>query len=88
MMLRDEIFPEEQWDEAFEEYRELMFENFEFINKNRLDFMKDVSCSPRFKLERILEILDFFLLEEDYEKCSKLKQIKEALDIQILFLEY
>jgi hypothetical protein len=84
-MLRDEIFPEESWDDSFLDYREMMFENYEYISKYRVEFIKDDSISTSFKLERITEILDFFLLEEDYEKCDKLKKIKEALEVRMFF---
>lgn len=86
-MLRDEIFPEDSWDESFEDYREMMEENFSYISKYKVEFIKDKSICTRSKLERITEVLDFYMLEEEYEKCEVLKKIKDALDVRIFFTD-
>jgi hypothetical protein len=72
--------------EGFEEYRDFMYENYDILLKNKISFIKDNWFSPDFKCERLQELLDFFLLEEEFEKCQKLESIKQALEIQ-QFLE-
>jgi hypothetical protein len=81
---RQEILDEID-EEGFEEYCMFMYENCEIILKNKFEFIADSHFSPSFKCERIQELLDFFLLEEQYEKCSELHKIKEAVEIQFLF---
>lgn len=68
--------------EGFEEYRDFMYENYEVLIHNKITFIKDTWFSADFKCERIQELLDFFLLEEEYQKCQKLESIKQALEIQ------
>lgn len=85
-MLRDELFPEESWDDAFLDYREIMLESYEYLSKYRLEFIKDESVDVRFKLERVTEVLDFFQLEGDLEKYKDLQSIKDALDIRFFFI--
>jgi len=74
-------------EEGFEEYRACMYENCEIILRNKFEFIADNYFSASFKSERVQELLDFFLLEEEYEKCSDLIKIKEAVEIQFLFQE-
>jgi hypothetical protein len=74
-------------EDGFEEYCEFMYENFKIILKNKFEFISDTYFSASFKCERIQELLDFFLLEEEYEKCSELIKIKDAVEIQFLFQE-
>jgi hypothetical protein len=74
-------------EEGFEEYRAFMYENCEIILRNKFEFIADNYFSASFKSERVQELLDFFLLEEEYEKCSDLIKIKEAVEIQFLFQE-
>ena len=74
-------------EEGFEEYRAFMYENCEIILRNKFEFIADNYISASFKSERVQELLDFFLLEEEYEKCSDLIKIKEAVEIQFLFQE-
>ena len=78
---------EELWDEGFEEYRQFMYENCEMIQKHRVDFLKDPYFSPAFKLERVKELVDFFELEEEFEKCADLQTLKDALEIKHLLFE-
>jgi hypothetical protein len=78
---------ENLWDEGFEEYRQFMYDNCEMILGHRIQFLKDSYFTPSFKLERIKELIDFFELEEEYEKCKDLETIKDALEIKHLFVE-
>ena len=68
------------WDEGFCQYRD-------FILDHRVDFLKDTYFSPSFKLERVKELIDFFELEEEFEKCSDLQTLKDALEIKHLLFE-
>ena len=81
---RQEILDEID-EEGFQEYCTFMYENCQIILKNKFEFISDSYFSAAFKCERIQELLDFFLLEEQYEKCSELHKIKEAVEIQFLF---
>jgi hypothetical protein len=68
--------------EGFEEYRDFMYDNYNVLMENKIFFIKDKWFSPDFKCERIQELLDFFLLEEEHDRCKKLESIKQALEIQ------
>ncbi len=74
-------------DEGFEEYREFMYENCEMILNHRVEFLKDPYFTPGFKLERIKELIDFFELEDEFEKCKQLQALKDALEIKHLFVQ-
>lgn len=73
--------------ESIREYRQFMVENFELIKRNRTYFLRESKISTSFKLERIDELLDFFLIEEDFEKCQELSSIKELLEIKLIINE-
>lgn len=73
--------------ESIIEYRQFMIENFELIQRNRTYFLRENKISTSFKLERIDELLDFFLVEEDFEKCQELSSIKELLEIKLIINE-
>jgi hypothetical protein len=75
------------WDEGFDQYRDFMFENCKMILDHRVDFLKDTYFTPSFKLERVKELIDFFELEEEFEKCSDLQTLKDALEIKHLLFE-
>jgi hypothetical protein len=70
--------------ESIKEYREFMVENFNLIRRNKYYFLREGNISTAFKLERIDELLDFFVIEEDFEKCSELQSIKELLEIKLI----
>lgn len=70
--------------ESIREYRESMTNNFEVIQRNKFYFLRDNKFSTAFKLERVEELLDFFVIEEDFEKCSELQGIKEILEIKLI----
>lgn len=74
-------------DDGFEEYRQFMYENCEMILRHRSEFLKDRYFTPSFKLERIKELMDFFELEDEFEKCRDLQDLKEALEVKHLFIE-
>lgn len=78
---------EHLWDEGFEEYCQFMYENCDMILQNRVEFLRDNYFTAAFKLERIKELIDFFELEEQYEKCKNLESLKDALEIKHLFSE-
>lgn len=80
-------FLENLFDEGFEEYRDFMYENYSMIMKYRTDFIADKYFSTSFKCERIRELIDFFELEDEFEKCKNLKSIYEALEVDHLFSE-
>lgn len=71
-------------DQEFEGYRQFMFENANQILKFKFEFISDSSFTSAFKCERVQEIIDFLLLEEDYTKCAELLKIKNAVEIQYL----
>lgn len=73
--------------ESIIEYRQLMVENFELIQRNKTYLLRENKISTSFKLERIDELLDFFLVEEDFEKCQELSSIKELLEIKLIINE-
>jgi hypothetical protein len=73
--------------ESIEEYRQFMTDNFELIQRNRSYFLREKKFSIEFKLERINELLDFFVIEENFEKCSSLSTIKELLEIKMIIDE-
>ena len=70
--------------ESIQEYRDFMNENFEIIRRNKSYFLRDRSFSTSFKLDRLEELLDFFIVEEDYDKCKELMSIKELLEIKLM----
>ena len=73
--------------ESIKEYRKFMIENFDLIRRNKSYFLRDNKFSIDFKLDRINELLDFFVIEEDFEKCSELSSIKELLEIKMIINE-
>jgi hypothetical protein len=73
--------------DGFEEYRDFMYENYCVLTENKLGFITDKWFTPSFKCERLQELLDFFLLEEEYEKCQEISKIKQAVDVQVLLEE-
>lgn len=73
--------------EGFEEYRDFMYENYEMLVKHKNDFIIDSYFSTSFKCERVRELLDFFLFEEEFEKCDILQKIYDALEVNYLFSE-
>ena len=85
-MCDNELF-DDITSEGFEEYREFMYENYEMIREHRIEFIKDSYFSPSFKLERIQELLDFFILEEEYEKCDVMLGLKSALEVKYIMNE-
>jgi len=80
-------FLEHLFDDGFEEYRNFMYENYSMIMKYRTDFITDKYFSTTFKCERVRELIDFFELEDEFEKCKSLKSIYEALEVEHLFTE-
>jgi len=70
--------------ESIQEYRDFMNENFEIIKRNKSYFLRDTSFSTSFKLDRLEELLDFFIVEEDFDKCKELMPIKELLEIKLM----
>jgi hypothetical protein len=74
--------------ESIEEYRQFMLDNFELIRRNKSYFLRENRFSIDFKLDRIGELLDFFIVEEDFEKCSELSSIKELLEIKLIINEH
>jgi hypothetical protein len=73
--------------DGFEEYRDLMYKGYRVLTENKLGFITDKYFTPFFKEERLQEMLDFFLLEEEYAKCQEINKIKQAIDVQILLDE-
>jgi hypothetical protein len=70
--------------ESIQEYRNFMNENFEIIKRNKPYFLRDSSFSTSFKLDRLEELLDFFVVEEDFDKCKELIAIKDLLEIKLM----
>ena len=70
--------------ESIQDYRDFMNENFEIIKRNKSYFLRDTSFSTSFKLDRLEELLDFFIVEEDFDKCKELMPIKELLEIKLM----
>lgn len=70
--------------ESIQEYRDFMNENFEIIKRNKPYFLRDDSFSTSFKLDRLEELLDFFVVEEDFDKCKELIAIKDLLEIKLM----
>jgi hypothetical protein len=64
-----------------------MYENYCMLIENKLGFITDKWFTSAFKCERLQELLDFFLLEEEYEKCHEIGKIKQAIDVQLLLEE-
>jgi hypothetical protein len=71
-------------DEEFEAYCQYMDETYHLLEENRFLFIGDKSLSPSFKCERLEELVDFFTLEEQYEKCAVLHKIRIAVEIEFL----
>jgi len=74
-------------EEGFEEYRDFMYENYEMVMEHKTDFIKDSYFSTSFKCERIRELIDFFVLEEEFERCDILQKLFDALEVDHLFSE-
>ncbi|NBV28262.1 hypothetical protein EBS02_04480 [bacterium] len=71
-------------DDEFEAYCQYMDETYQLLVENRIFFIADKSVSPSFKCERLEEMVDFFTLEEQYEKCAVLHKIRMAVEIEFL----
>lgn len=82
-----ELLPEELRDQGFEEYVEFIQENYLIITSNRMEFIRDNTQTSKNKLIRVQELLDFFCLEDDDEKCDVLEKIKKALEIKYVYEE-
>lgn len=74
--------------ENIREYREFMMSTFHLIGRNKSYFLGETNFPTHFKLEKIDEMLDFFVVEEDFEKCSELSSIKELLEIKLIINEH
>jgi hypothetical protein len=74
--------------EKIREYRSFMMDTFSLIQRNKAYFLRETKFPTPFKLERIDELLDFFVIEEDFEKCSELSSIKELLEIKLIINEH
>lgn len=74
--------------ENIREYREFMMDTFHLIQRNKSYFLRETKFPTHFKLERVNELLDFFVMEEDFEKCSELSSIKELLEIKLIINEH
>ncbi len=74
--------------ESIREYREFMMDTFKLIQRNKSYFLRETKFPTHFKLERIDELLDFFVVEEDFEKCLELSSIKELLEIKLIINEH
>ena len=70
--------------EAILEYREFMEQTFDVIRRNKSQFLRDNAFSTIFKIERIEELLDFFVVDEDFERCSELYSLKELLEMKLI----
>ena len=70
--------------EAILEYREFMEQMFDVIRRNKSQFLRDSSFSTGFKIERIEELLDFFVVDGDFERCSELSSLKELLEMKLI----
>ena len=70
--------------ESIREYRDFMEQTFSIITRNRTQFLRDPSFSTGFKIERVEELLDFFMVDEDFERCSELSSIKELLEMKLI----
>jgi len=82
-----DTFLEYLFDDGFGEYRNFMYDNYSMIMKYRKDFITDKYFSTLFKCERVKELLDFFELEEDFQKCSELQKLHAAMEVEHLFSE-
>jgi hypothetical protein len=70
--------------ESFKEYRNFMEQTFDVIRRNKSQFLRDPSFSTGFKIERIEELLDFFVVDGDFERCSELSSLKELLEMKLI----
>jgi hypothetical protein len=70
--------------ESIKEYRNFMEQTFDVIVRNKSTFLRDSSFSTPFKIERVDELLDFFVVDEDFERCSELSSIKELLEMKLI----
>jgi len=70
--------------ESIKEYRNFMEQTFDVIIRNKSTFLRDSSFSTPFKIERVDELLDFFVVDEDFERCSELYSLKELLEMKLI----
>ena len=70
--------------ESIKEYRNFMEQTFDVIIRNKSTFLRDSSFSTPFKIERVDELLDFFVVDEDFERCSELSSIKELREMKLI----
>jgi len=70
--------------ESIKEYRNFMEQTFDVVIRNKSTFLRDSSFSTPFKIERVDELLDFFVVDEDFERCSELYSIKELLEMKLI----
>lgn len=85
--MTNSLLEQQLWEDGFEEYRAFMYENYSMIIKHKVEFITDDYFSTAFKCERVRELIDFFELEDEFEKCKNLKSIYEALEVEHLFEE-
>ena len=76
-----------QYIDEFQEYRDFMYEDFSMIQKHKVNFIRDLHFSPKYRLGRVQELLDFFVIEEDYEKCEILIGLRNTLEVQMFFVD-
>lgn len=79
-----EVYSDEMMDQGFEDYRDFMYQSFSVISSGYKEFIKDTDFSTKFKLERVQEMLDFFILEDEYSKCEELMNIRAALEVRYM----
>lgn len=70
--------------ESIKDYRDSMEQTYDVILRNRTQFIRDLSFPIQFKIDKMDELLDFFLIDGDLERSSKLYIIKDLLEMKLI----
>jgi hypothetical protein len=65
--------------EDFEAYCESMYEGYEILQKNTIQFFRYREISDAVKMHLLQEMFDFFYLEGDYDRCEEINRWLSSL---------
>ena len=65
-------------------YRNYMLENFGLVKRYKAYFLRESKIPTDSKIERLEELIDFFILEGDFEKVEEISEIRNVLEIKLL----
>lgn len=70
--------------ETIGEYRDMMEKGFNLLMENKSYFLRENAFPVFLKIQKVDEMMDFFIVEEDFEKCQELQKVKDSLEIKLI----